>query len=139
LSVGEWNKVESASQYMTRDAAAHTRTLLYAGNIRGANLSGDVYGMVTPQEPGVVYINRTFNTPGTWVGSIFDDERELGKTLVHEGEHVKQLRGKAAGAEAAQYIQQNGSQLEDAAYATESNYVIPQAEPVCTKGGCAVP
>lgn len=124
---------------MTRDAAAHTRALLRAGNIRGANLPGDVYGTVTPYEPGVIYINRTFDSPETWVGSLFDNERELGRTLVHEGEHVKQLRGKAPGAEAAQYIEQNYQQLEDAAYAAEVNYVVPAAEPVCTRGGCAVP
>jgi hypothetical protein len=97
-----------------------------------------VYGQVTPDRPDILQINRTFSS-ADWTGSIFNNERELGKTVVHEGTHVDQLAGKRAGAEAAAYIQANVQILEQSAYRAERNYIVPEAKPVCRAGGCMSP
>jgi RHS repeat-associated protein len=139
LSVREWRTVTATTSNMTRGAAAQTLGLLNRGNIRGASLPAGVYGQVTAREPGVVYINRTAVLKD-WTGSVFDNERELGKTLAHEITHVDQLKGKAAGQEAGAYINANLDALELAGMAAESNYIVPPAgKPVCRRGACSEP
>ena len=118
LRVREWQQVEATYSNMSLEARARTRGLLHAGRIHGAALAPGVAGEVNPAAPGDVNINRSLPT-----GSIFDNQHELGKTLVHEGRHTVQLKGKAAGEEAANYILMNKDRLEADAYNYENrNY-----------------
>ena len=106
---------------MSPEAEKRTSTLLFGGNIRGASLAPNTAGAVIPLIPGAVFINRSSR-----VGNIFFDQ-QLGTTLVHEGEHVDQFRGKT-GSEAQAYYDKRGGLLEMVADLYEaSNYTCKKA------------
>ena len=105
---------------MSTEAARRTAGLLHDGRVRGTSLAPGVAGRVSPDAPDVVKINRTSE-----LGNVFLTD-QLGEALVHEGRHVDQLKGKAAGKEAADYIKANKKKLEDDAIDYESkNYKKP--------------
>jgi len=121
ITVKEWQSVEAELQNMTNEAAARTSGLLFGGRIHGANLAPDVAGRVSSRTPGDIDINRTAGKHG----SIFESSL-IGPTLVHEGKHVDQLKGKAAGREAYDYAKAHEKKLEEEAKAYErANYKKP--------------
>lgn len=120
LSVGEWDNVKGSLRHMGYEAQRRTSHLLASGNIRGYNAAdSEETGMVSSDAPGTIQVNRTSTE-----GSLFDSPTELPKTLIHEGRHVEQLRGKAPGREALRYMLRNKPALEaDASQYERTNYV----------------
>lgn len=110
---------------MSEEASARTSRLLRAGRIHGAVLAPDQAGRVSSRTPRDMHINRRAKRDGVVV-SIFETDL-LGPTLVHEGKHIEQLRGKAPGREASEYMRRNKDKSEDEAYDYErKNYKKPQ-------------
>ena len=121
LSVGEWNSVKSSLKHMSFEAQKRTSRLLGSGNIQGYSASDpQTAGRVHADTPGTIEVNRT-----SVLGSIFDQPVELPRTLIHEGKHIEQLKGKAPGAEAQQYVQDNRQALEDEAAQYEKDNYVP--------------
>jgi hypothetical protein len=121
LMVSEWRSVEGTFANMSPEARTRSHDLLYSGRIHGANLPESVAGLVPPETPGDMYLNRS-----TVDGSIFENRHELGNTLVHEGKHIQQLVGKSPGFEAAAYIANNKPEMEADTYRYENRNYNPR-------------
>jgi hypothetical protein len=88
LSVGEWNKVESAAGQLRADAGAQILGLLNAGKIRGGVLQSN-HAAETNWLSGNITVNRAAS-----FGNTFAKPVELAHTLSHELRHVQQAEGK---------------------------------------------